>query len=151
MVTMAGTQNTKEALVRSLLNLEQDALEAYTETIERLENPAFISQITAFKNDHLSHVDQLSGIAAQLGVPVPDGTMKSMLAKGKVVIADLGGDDAILKAMKSNENDTVKAYENALENDFLSPELRACCERGLADERRHRAWMEQAGEQAKAA
>lgn len=151
MVTMVGTQNSPEKLVESLLNLEHDALEAYTETINRLKEPVYIQKITEFKQDHLAHVEQLSEIARQLGVEVPDGTMKSLLTKGKIVIADLGGDDAILAAMKTNEHDTVKAYENALERDFLSPALRACCEKGLADERRHREWMDQASKQAKAA
>lgn len=151
MVTMVGTQKSQEELVESLLNLEHDALEAYQETINRLKDPVFIKRITEFKHDHMSHVDQLSKIAASLGVTIPDGTMKSILTKGKIVIADLGGDDAILTAMKTNEYDTVKAYENALERDFLSPELRACCEKGLADEKRHRDWMDQASEQAKAA
>ncbi len=151
MVTMAGTQKTQEEIVESLLNLEHDAIEAYTETINRLKDPVFIRTITEFKNDHLEHVRELSQIASNLGVTPPDGTMKSLLTKGKIVIADLGGDDAILAAMKTNEYDTVKAYENALERDFLSPELRACCEKGLMDERRHRDWMDEASKQAKAA
>lgn len=34
--------------------------------------------------------------------------MKQILTKGKVVIAELGGDDAILKAMKLNQRLPIK-------------------------------------------
>jgi rubrerythrin len=151
MVTMVGTQNSNESLVKSLLNLEHDAIEAYDETIERLEDSMYAQKVSEFKQDHLKHVEKLSAIARQLGVEIPDGTAKAMLTKGKIVIADLMGDDAILMAMKTNEYDTVAAYENALKKDFLTAELRACCEQGLADERKHRDWMDQASKQAKAA
>lgn len=151
MVTMAGKQNNKEDLVKSLLNLEHDALAAYEETLKRLKDQASVKQIAEFKQDHLRHIEKLSALASQYGVEHADGTMKSMLTKGKIVIADLGGDDDILTAMKTNEYDTVAAYENALERDFLTPELRECCVEGLADEKRHRDWMDRMSKQLKAA
>ena len=41
--------------------------------------------------------------------------MKAILTQGKVVLADMFGDSAILKAMKTNEDDTVTAYDRACE------------------------------------
>lgn len=67
--------------------------------------------------------------------------MKSVLTSGKVALADMMGDDKILAAMRSNEEDTVTAYERAASNDSASPELRTICERAHADELRHRDWM----------
>lgn len=151
MVTMVGKQKNKEDLVSSLLNLEHDAIEAYDATIKRLKAPDLVQQISAFKQDHLRHIEELARFAGEYGIDMPDGTMKSILTKGKIVIADMGGDDAILGAMKTNEFDTVSAYENALENDYLSPALRQCCEHCLADEIRHRDWMDQMSKQLKAA
>jgi predicted outer membrane protein len=72
--------------------------------------------------------------------------MKSVLTSGKVVLADMMGDEAILKAMKTNEDDTVTAYDRAANNNCCTPELRQICENALADERRHRQWMEQTAE-----
>jgi rubrerythrin len=142
MVTLAGTQKDIKSLVEAITNLEFDALEAYQETIERLENKNYARQIEEFKQDHLRHVEGLTKISKELNMKVGDGSVKSILTKGKIVIADLAGDDnAILTAMKTNEYDTVAAYENALKQNFLTPELRELCEKAAADERRHRDWM----------
>lgn len=46
--------------------------------------------------------------------------------------------------MKTNEDDTVAAYQQALDNSVTDTELRPVLEKGLSDERRHRAWMETA-------
>jgi hypothetical protein len=45
-------------------------------------------------------------------------------------------------AMKSNENDTNAAYDNALDNDLTTGELAALFQQNLSDERRHRRWIE---------
>ncbi len=152
MVTLAGTQNNEKDLVEALLKLEQNALEAYDETIKRLEDKSFSDKISSFRQDHYDHVNALSRIATTIGAELQESGAKSLLTAGKIVIADIVSDDsAILKAMKTNEYETVMAYENALKKDFLSPELRQICEKGLSDERRHRDWMDQAAKDDKKA
>lgn len=142
MATLAGTQNDIEGLVKALMNLEHDALEAYDETIARLENEQYAEQIKEFRQDHFQHIDELKKIAAMLAIKEGDGSMKAVLTKGKIVIADMAGDDeSILTAMKTNEYDTVAAYENALKKTFLTPQLRELCKKAHADEVRHRNWM----------
>ena len=150
MVTLAGTQNNEKDLIEALWKLEENALEAYDETIERLENKEYARQIAEFRNDHNQHVQALAQCARACGAEAQEPGGKSMLTKGKIVIADMVGNDSlILDAMKTNEYETVMAYENALKKDFLSPELRALCEKGLADERRHRDWMDRTADMAK--
>lgn len=145
MVTLAGTQNDPKSLIKALLELEYNALEAYEETIERLENKEYARQIAVFREDHYQHVQTLKSLGMPLGVDVDGPGAKAMLTEGKIKLADMVGDDsAILNAMKTNEYETVMAYENACKKDFLTPELRAICEKGLADERRHRDWMDTA-------
>ena len=56
-------------------------------------------------------------------------------------LADLAGDDAILKAMKTNEDQTISKYESMVEEEFPNHIL-TILEQGLKDERRHRTWME---------
>lgn len=146
MATLAGTQNNFKELVLALLNLEHDAIEAYDEVIRRLENKDYAKMIGEFKKDHERHVKELSKISSALGEKTPDGSMKSVLTAGKIVLADLLGDRAILKAMKSNEDDTVTAYERAVENECSSPALVEICQKALADEKRHRRWMEEKAE-----
>jgi hypothetical protein len=51
------------------------------------------------------------------------------------------GDAAILKAMKTNEDDTVTAYERASRHEDAIPESKAFFMKAHQDEERHRAWM----------
>ena len=66
-----------------------------------------------------------------------------MLTQGKVAMGALFGDKAILKAMKSNEDDTNTAYERAIKHKDIDNAAGPVLERGLADERRHRQWIEE--------
>ena len=66
-----------------------------------------------------------------------------MLTEGKVVIAGIMGDKAILTAMKSNEDDTNTAYERSVDNDVVPAQVKDTLREFLGDERRHRAWIEQ--------
>lgn len=145
MVTTVGTENTAADLVTNLLHLEHDAIAAYDSTIERLSDAESKRQIEAFRRDHEQHVRTLEGFAARLGIEAPtSGDAKQMLTTGKVALAGLAGDGAVLKAMKTNEDDTVQAYEQASSNTDADNEMRTAFATALEDERRHRAWMETA-------
>jgi rubrerythrin len=142
MVTLVGTQTTFLDAVKDLLELDYDAIEAYKAAIERIENQDYKSKLVEFKADHERHTEELSQLIRELGDEPPKGpSAKQYLTKGKVVIANLIGDNAILLAMKDNEEDTNTAYERLnthkhkpdMANDVLS--------RGRADEGRHREWL----------
>jgi hypothetical protein len=60
---------------------------------------------------HDSRNEKLSGMGRN---PPKEGDMKSILTKGKVVMAGLIGDKAIFEAMRMNEADTNTAYERAV-------------------------------------
>ena len=77
------------------------------------------------------------------GTPAMDADFKRVLTKGKVVVAGLLGERAVLEAMKSNEDTTNKTYEKASYEPGLVGRAREVVERNLADERRHRAWLEE--------
>lgn len=68
--------------------------------------------------------------------------MKQYLTTGKIALADLIGDGAILKAMKTNEDDTVSAYERAARHEGATPASKAFLLTAHQDEEKHRAWME---------
>uniref|UniRef100_A4X013 DUF2383 domain-containing protein n=1 Tax=Cereibacter sphaeroides (strain ATCC 17025 / ATH 2.4.3) TaxID=349102 RepID=A4X013_CERS5 len=143
MVTTVGTETSIEKLVENLILLEHDAIAAYDAVIERLENPDFAAQISAFREDHEAHLSGLRECAAEIGLVAPtEGDAKEFLTTGKVKLASLMGDGAILKAMSTNETDTVTAYSNAIENPQSSAKLMPLVERALADEQRHKDWMD---------
>lgn len=140
MATSAGKERDSLEMLRDLIKLDHAAAEAYDEAIEHLDNAAHKQQLEVFKRDHERHIAELSPILRQLGGKVPDdGGMKEMLTEGKVKLSSLMGDRAILKAMKTNEDDTNTAYERAVTK--APVEARSVIERGLADERRHREWI----------
>lgn len=149
MATTVGTESTYRDLVTNLLYLEHDAIAAYDQTISRLDSPEAKRKISEFRGDHTRHLDELRMMARQLGMDAPmEGDAKQMLTTGKVALASIAGDGMILKAMKTNEDDTVTAYERASTHADANAASRAVFERAASDERRHRAWMETAAQAA---
>lgn len=139
------TEMKPEDVIKKLNNvieLDYDAIAAYKAAIERLDDMQFKQQLAAFMEDHQNHITALSeSVRLEGGNPADSGDMKQILTKGKVVIAELGGDDAILKAMKMNEEVTNKTYEEMVEEPFPGA-IKLILQNGLADERRHRAWLD---------
>ena len=143
MATTVGTETEFTKLVTNLIYLEQDAIAAYDSSIERLSDEGFRQQVARFKDDHLQHLDVLNEMAREAGAEAPtEGDAKQMLTTGKIALADLMGDGAILKAMRTNEEDTVTAYERASRHGDALPESKAFFDKALGDEMRHRDWME---------
>ncbi len=125
-----------------VVELDYDAASAYREAIDRLDDTASKSKLQEFLRDHERHISDLSEVIRKEGGTPPDsGDFKKVLTKGKVQLADLAGDDAILKAMKTNEDQTISKYESMVEEEFPNHIL-TILEQGLKDERRHRTWME---------
>lgn len=143
MATMVGTQKDIPSLLNALIELDFDAVEAYDAAIHRLDDAEDKRNFTNFMGDHERHVRELQPLVEQLGAkPAQKADMKQILTKGKVVLAALAGDKAILMAMKANEEDTNTAYERATERDDLSANVRAVLVRNREDERRHLEYIE---------
>ena len=142
MVTSVGTETDLVTLLTDLVQLDFDAVDAYQAAIDRLDNPEWRTTLASFREDHLRHTEELGEALRRLGViPPSGGDIKSMLTQGKVVLAGLVGDEAILRAMLSNESDTNTAYERAVQFPDLDIGLRDSLEAALTDERRHAAWI----------
>lgn len=144
MVTMVGTEKTLPGLVESLLLLEHDAIAAYDQTIERLQEPARKRKVAEFRADHERHIHELTVLARAVGATAhTEGDAKEYLTTGKIALASMMGDSAILTAMRTNEEDTVTAYDRAARHTEATTDARAMFERAHADELRHREWMSQ--------
>jgi uncharacterized protein (TIGR02284 family) len=128
--------------LNDLIELEYDAIAAYQAAIERLEDKNYQSRLNLFMQDHENHIAALSQLVSQEGgVPAHKGDMKVILTKGKVIIADIAGDEAILKAMLMNEEVTNKSYEKEVIKSYPQP-IHSILQDHLADERRHKEWLE---------
>ena len=145
MATLVGTQKDSGALLNSLLELEYDAIAAYEAAIERLEDSSSKKALEGFLADHRRHVQELTPLAQHYTKKVASqADAKQILTAGKVKIAALIGDKAILMAMITNEDDTNTAYERSLKHEGFEPELLTLLQKNLADERRHRDWLKKA-------
>lgn len=128
--------------LNELIGLDYDAITAYQAAIESLDNQHYKNQLNLFLQDHENHIEVLIQLVCQEGgVPVKSGDIKQFLTKGKVVIAELDGDETILKAMSENEEVTNKTYEKEIVKDYRPP-IQAILMAHLADERRHKEWLE---------
>lgn len=144
---MSDVLNEKEIndKLHDLIELDYDAIAAYKAAIDRIENPTYKSKLLEFMADHERHVSEFGGVIRKQGGTPPDsGDFKQILTAGKVKIADMVGDDkTILKAMKANEEVTNAKYESMVQDKFPAP-VHTLLEQGLADERKHRAWIDSA-------
>ena len=132
-------------ILKELVKLDYDAIEAYEEAIEKLETPQLKQKLGEFCQDHRRHTENLAPHLRALGEDVPTGPdIKRLLTEGKVAIGALFGDKAIMIAMRANEGVTNTAYESAVSHVDANEELRATLQANLADEQRHKAWIEQA-------
>jgi len=143
MATLVGQEPSLKGLISDLIHLEYDAIAAYDTTIGKLQNPTFKERVAEFKEDHLRHLRELRTLAeTDKFIPPEGGDYKQMLTTGKVKVAAMMGDKAILQTMKTNEDDTVTAYERASRHEMADQGNREVFRRALADEIRHREWME---------
>ncbi len=144
MATMVGKESNLNERLENLITLDYDAIAAYQAAIERLEDATSKEKLAEFMADHQQHTQNLGAHLRDMGhEPPTEGDMKSLLTKGKVVMAGLIGDKTILQAMKTNEDDTNTAYERAAEHEDTPADVKATLDQNLADERRHREWIEQ--------
>lgn len=145
MATLVGTQKNFKDAVKELIELDYDAVEAYKTAIDKLENLAYKNKLEDFKKDHERHISELSRDLIERGENAPKGPDigKLLLAKGKVLLANLVGDNAILEAMKSNEIDTKAAYERMYNRPDKWESITGFLKRGVEDEKRHKAWLEE--------
>ena len=143
-LTTASTSGDSAALLADLtdlLQLEYDALPAYSVAIAGLRRPDLRDALEAYRADHERHVRDLSAQIRRLGgVPLALPHLPTGLLKLAVQMAGLpGGDRAVLLAFVSNEWQSQEKYARYATRPY-PPELSALLRRHAADEARHYAW-----------
>jgi uncharacterized protein (TIGR02284 family) len=129
-------------LLNDLIEVDYDAIAAYKAAIARLDDVTDKTALGQMLADHRRHVSELSLVVRNYGgEPSAHGDVKAVLTKGRVVLAQLSGEQAIFDAMNANEEDTNDAYDRAINRQGVPIDVLAILERNLADERRHRAWF----------
>ena len=124
-----------------LLQLEYDALPAYSVAIAGLRRPDLRETLEAYRRDHERHARDLSAQIHRLGgVPLALPHLPTGLLKLAVQMFGLpGGDRAVLLAFVSNEWQSQEKYARYAARPY-PPELSALLRRHAEDEARHYAW-----------
>jgi len=138
------TQQTDVQLVaqlNDLLQLDHDAVQAYTLAIDNLNNPEYADTLRRFRSDHERHIEKLTELirgrnATPIELPhIPSGQFK--LAMQAVGLA--GGDKGILLTFKANERQVRDKYRRFAEVGFPADVTRVV-QGNAADEQVHYAW-----------
>lgn len=145
MVTRVGKQSNFIDAIKELIELDYDIIEAYESAINRLENLEYKDKLRNFQGEHKKRVKELSAFLNESGEEAPKGAdmSKNLLVKSKVAILAIFGDDNILKAMLSNEEDSNMAYERmyARLKESTNQQISKAITKGLEEERKHKDWL----------
>jgi rubrerythrin len=130
------------ATLNDLLQLEHDALPAYALAIAGLHDLERREALKGFREDHLRHVSELTGlIRARGGLPLALPHVPTGLLKLAVQASGLpGGDQALLLAFRANEWQSREKYGRLAAGGGHDAEVTAVLQRATADEARHYAW-----------
>jgi rubrerythrin len=129
-------------ILNDLLQLDHDALSAYSVAIATLKNAEYRERLRVFRADHERHVRELSELIKNRGATpinvmhLPTGVFKLALQGA----AGLGGDMSVLVSFKANERqvrDKYRRYAFLAFPEDVSPVLNAAA----ADEEKHYAWV----------
>ena len=142
---MAQTAPTEAELVaelNDLLQLDHDAVQAYTLAIRSLDNESYKETLRQFRGDHERHIDELTQlIRAHGGMPIqlphlPTGAFKLAVQ----AVAAVGSDRAVLTAFKANERQVRDKYRRAAQAAHTA-DVTTVLARAADDESRHYAWV----------
>jgi len=137
--------NPEVEKLRSLAQLDVDAVGAYDAAIARVKEPLVRERLNEFRVDHVRHVRELNAFIQELGgEPVqlrPD--LKGAAMKGLTAMTSLMGTEAALMAMLGNEEITNRVYELALHFEWSAP-VRRLIQKNRQDEERHITWIREA-------
>ncbi|WP_207458144.1 ferritin-like domain-containing protein [Azospirillum sp. SYSU D00513] len=136
-----GDTAALHAELTDLLQLEHDALPAYSVAISGLRTPEFREALTSFREDHERHVRELTALIRDLnGMPIAMPHLPTGLFKLAVQTAGLpGGERAVLLAFLSNEWQSKEKYARHAARPH-PPEVAALLNRCAEDEARHYDW-----------
>src|SRR3954469_11195042 len=130
------------AELNDLIQLDHDAVEAYTIAIDRIRDATRRQSLVEFRADHKRHIEQLAALVrARGGLPIelphPTGTIKLAVQ----ALGALGDDVSLLLAFKAVEGQVRDKYQRASRRTSpteVADAIRAAAE----DERKHYAWVE---------
>lgn len=143
MSTSIGTEHTLGDMLNSLVELNHDCISAYDSALTRVDREDFRVRLRAMVADLRRHLDELKPHVEALTTNVSDTpSPKEILTKGRVVLAGLVGDEAILSALRRNQQDMQQALHAAVNYKGNTAKTRAMLEGQLRTETGHFDWLD---------
>ena len=138
-----GSQLDRLELLRRLVRLDLEAVAAFRDAARHVRERRVRERLEAFRVEHEAHVQALEGLLRQAGGDPPRRSgARRVLNKGRVLLADLVGDEAVLRQLQDVALTANEEYEDALRHHDLG-DAEPLLRRFREEERRHLAWIEQ--------
>jgi len=127
----------------NIVQLDIDAILAYNQAIENIEQDDIRQSLVAFRADHDRHVTDLSRVIERLGGTPPsfERDFKGFFIEGMTAITSKVGTRSALTSMFGNEMLTNSVYRAATEMEDVSDDIRNLVQRNYGDEQRHLAYI----------
>jgi uncharacterized protein (TIGR02284 family) len=131
-------------ILKSLVQLDIDAVAAYSQALEHIENPHISENLNKYMRDHQQHIDNLSQILRLNGEEAPEVSkdFKGFLIEEFTSLRSVTGDEGALKAMHGNEKLTNKKYKQAVDDLVAETDVIATVESNYRDEQEHLSYIE---------
>lgn len=131
--------------LKSLAQLDIDAIHAYQQAIEATGVSELRDQLSQFRDEHNRHVADLSILIRECGETPPaySATNKEFAIAPFTPIRNAAGTEGALQAMKSNVEWVLRVYDQARAWE-LTPAADVLVERHFRDEKRHLEYLGQA-------
>jgi|LNAP01.1.fsa_nt_gb hypothetical protein len=139
------TQPQTIKTLTSLAYLDADTSQVYQQVINNVVSTVMCNALTDCLRDHEHHFKDSCRMINDLGGTLPDydTAFKGYINQGYAALMNLRSINSRLNAIRKNEISNIQHYEKALTGN-LFPEARRLIEKGLNDEHRHLACIEDA-------
>jgi rubrerythrin len=126
--------------LNDLLQLDYDAVAAYSLALKGLDDPAHQESVRRFKADHERHIDELTELVRKYGgVPMPLPHLSGVFKLAVQGVVAAANDGAIIMAFKANEVQSRDKYRRATSRQHPM-DVQDVLIRAARDEQRHFDW-----------
>lgn len=131
--------------LNSMIRLDNDALSSYNKVLDNINEQVIKSEITKYRDDHLRHVDNLSGLIIKYGgVPTRDDKdIRGLFLGSATAIQNIAGLQGSLMALQTGEKLTNKDYSEAVSWN-VPEDVLLILKDNYEDEKRHLRFINQA-------
>lgn len=143
-MTNTGVNETASLIadLNDLLQLDHDAVQAYTVAIDMARDDQISTSLRLYREDHKRHIQELTQLIRERGgVPIEGPHPTGLLKLAVQSLGGIAGDNALLLAFKAVEGQGRDKYQQYGRNSY-PPAVLDVISRGAADEQKHYDWVE---------